>query len=386
MKKNILLSIFSCTFILTMNNVNAQCDPAVVAHYNMGDFPFTSTSGITVTMSGTNSGVLGPYTQYGCSPATCDANTVRMDPGDATTFTFSQSVGEITIITGVMNTYENGSITTNGGTPTLSTNCPVDNTLTGNAFEQTGALASPVLTITIPGGATEITVNCFAVTQGTGNGVFTIDFLDCITAACSSTSNSITATSCNSYTSPSGLIWTSSNTYMDTIPNATGCDSILTIDLTINTVDVNTAASGPTIIANNTAGTYQWLDCDNSYTPIAGETNQTFVAPINGNYAVSITENGCVDTSACVSISTIGIKEFEKYNLSLFPNPSKGEFTLNYGDEKPNSISILDLQGKLVAEYNKGSMTNFKINVPKGMYIVKIQFADSEKELKLIID
>lgn len=40
---------------------------------------------------------------------------------------------------------------------------------------------------------------------------------------------------CDSYTSPSGSVWTSSNTYMDTIPNSLGCDSIITINLTINT-------------------------------------------------------------------------------------------------------------------------------------------------------
>ncbi|MBL1280293.1 MAG: lamin tail domain-containing protein [Fluviicola sp.] len=39
---------------------------------------------------------------------------------------------------------------------------------------------------------------------------------------------------CNSYTSPSGNIWTMSNTYLDTIQNAAGCDSVITINLTVN--------------------------------------------------------------------------------------------------------------------------------------------------------
>lgn len=50
-----------------------------------------------------------------------------------------------------------------------------------------------------------------------------------------STSSTINQTVCNSYTSPSGnYTWTSSNTYMDTIPNAAGCDSIITINLLVN--------------------------------------------------------------------------------------------------------------------------------------------------------
>ena len=39
---------------------------------------------------------------------------------------------------------------------------------------------------------------------------------------------------CNSYTAPSGAVYTTSGTIQDTIPNAAGCDSILTINLTVN--------------------------------------------------------------------------------------------------------------------------------------------------------
>jgi hypothetical protein len=52
------------------------------------------------------------------------------------------------------------------------------------------------------------------------------------------TSSSITATSCNNYTSPSEkYVWTSTGIYNDTILNAVGCDSVITVDLTINTLD-----------------------------------------------------------------------------------------------------------------------------------------------------
>ncbi len=52
--------------------------------------------------------------------------------------------------------------------------------------------------------------------------------------ACTETNATIDTTVCGNYTSPSGsYTWTSSNTYMDTIPNTFGCDSVLTINLTV---------------------------------------------------------------------------------------------------------------------------------------------------------
>jgi len=44
-------------------------------------------------------------------------------------------------------------------------------------------------------------------------------------------------TVCNEYTAPSGLLYYTSGIYYDTIPNAAGCDSILTIYLTVNQND-----------------------------------------------------------------------------------------------------------------------------------------------------
>lgn len=51
---------------------------------------------------------------------------------------------------------------------------------------------------------------------------------------CAATTTSFSATACGSYVTPSGDVLMSSGTYMDTIPNAAGCDSVMTINLTIN--------------------------------------------------------------------------------------------------------------------------------------------------------
>jgi hypothetical protein len=55
-----------------------------------------------------------------------------------------------------------------------------------------------------------------------------------------SSTSMITETVCDSYTSPSGKSWTVSGTYQDTIPNAAGCDSVITIELTVNQESTST--------------------------------------------------------------------------------------------------------------------------------------------------
>lgn len=51
---------------------------------------------------------------------------------------------------------------------------------------------------------------------------------------CENTTASITDTGLDTYTAPSGAVYNATGIYTDTIPNAAGCDSIITIDLTMS--------------------------------------------------------------------------------------------------------------------------------------------------------
>ncbi len=72
--------------------------------------------------------------------------------------------------------------------------------------------------------------------------VFPIDMIDSLGAhtmiacgaPCTPTASSISATECETYTAPDGMTYTASGIYTATIPNSQGCDSVITIDLTIN--------------------------------------------------------------------------------------------------------------------------------------------------------
>lgn len=201
-----------------------------------------------------------------------------------------------------------------------------------------------------------------------------------------------TRTECNSFTWINGNTYTSSNntaTYNIVGGAANGCDSLVTLNLTINGVtNLSTTISGETITANNTSATYSWLDCNNNYAVITGQNGSSFTPTVNGNYAVELTQNGCVDTSACVAISTLGIIENTfGDNLIVYPNPTNGNFTIDLGNKFGNAeIQITDMLGKVIeikSLINTQKLDLF-IQEPDGTYIVTVR-ADNKKAIIRIL-
>lgn len=102
-----------------------------------------------------------------------------------------------------------------------------------------------------------------------------------------------------------------------------------------------------TITADNTVGTYQWIDCsDNS--PVSGETSQSYSPAYNGDFAVIVTEGACSDTSTCETVSTVDLTSFHYTQLRIFPNPSQdGDFTIQF-DGTIQSVEMMDLLGRVM--------------------------------------
>ncbi|NQY09772.1 MAG: T9SS type A sorting domain-containing protein [Flavobacteriales bacterium] len=209
---------------------------------------------------------------------------------------------------------------------------------------------------------------------------------------CAAATGTDTRTECNSYSWIDGNSYTASNntaTFNILGGTANGCDSLVTLDLTINSVsDLSTSVSGVTISANNTGASYQWLDCDNNNTEIAGETGQLFTASQNGNYAVELTENGCVDTTACTVINTVGILENNFGNeIEIYPNPTDGNFSIDLGNNYQTTvITITDLSGRTIQtkRYNDSQLLNLKIKEPTGVYLLIIESENKKAVIRLI--
>ena len=161
-----------------------------------------------------------------------------------------------------------------------------------------------------------------------------------------------------------------------TITYDLGCGDIDTEDIIVHDVNNSTTLDALTITANAVGATYQWLDCKN-FSEISGETSQSFTATSNGDYAVVVTENGCTDTSECVSIDMVSLKEDLNHNeLIIYPNPTNDILNITGLAEMEGGIeySIYDNLGRLVLNGNLTDQTQ-SINcaeIARGLYTLQI--------------
>ncbi len=203
-----------------------------------------------------------------------------------------------------------------------------------------------------------------------------------------STAATVTVIECDTYTwAQNGMTYTSTGMYDHTIPNTVGCDSVITLDLTINTVNVAVTDTSPTLTANATGATYQWLDCSNGFAIIAGETAQTFTSTVHGDYAVEVTQNACVDTSACTTILITGIAEHALFNdVSVYPNPNQGLVNIALGTLEDVSIQVFNIAGRLIYQ-QEGINTKdfqFELNEGPGVYLIELNAQGEQQHYKLV--
>ena len=118
---------------------------------------------------------------------------------------------------------------------------------------------------------------------------------------------------------------------------------------------------------------YQWLDCNNGNAPIPGAINQLFIPANSGTYAVEISNDTCVVTSACITL-TVGISEADLPSIKIYPNPVNTLLTLK-SNSNPKAYQIYDTSGRLVLNGLMNSTTT-QVDVAKlqrGFYLIHIQ-------------
>jgi len=201
------------------------------------------------------------------------------------------------------------------------------------------------------------------------------------------TSSSTTViTACDSYDWTDGNTYATGGIYTQTLVNSLGCDSIATLDLTLGTTPVASATdNGDATITASSGVTFEWIDCTTGLI-IPGETNQTLTVIANGSYAAIVYSLPiCSDTSACININYIGIDATKPSSvINVYPNPTRDMVTITM-NATVAMVEVFDAQGKLldVITVENGGQVDLS-NFDRGVYYLRIK-TDTDSSLERIV-
>ena len=168
-----------------------------------------------------------------------------------------------------------------------------------------------------------------------------------------------------------------------------GCDSLVSVDLQVTSINNNVLISGHTLTADQFASEYQWVDCKTGR-PVKGESKMSFTAPYSGSFAVDITLNNCTKRSDCYDVIGLGIEKLRiANNIRVIPSPNNGAFqVINYTNQPISSYALRDLTGRLILE--KGNINNsifyVQTQLLPGMYILNVTTENTIRSVRFSVD
>ncbi len=124
-------------------------------------------------------------------------------------------------------------------------------------------------------------------------------------------------------------------TVVDECENTSTCS----FAITISGLEIPLIEEEGTISTSVEGINYQWYVCGGN--AIQGANESTFTPEESGEYSVFVITGACGGSSDCIEVIVTGIEEQAlNYDVSLFPNPNNGQFTVRIEDMKNEDISL----------------------------------------------
>jgi hypothetical protein len=195
------------------------------------------------------------------------------------------------------------------------------------------------------------------------------------------------------------------DSYTVVVQDANGCTAeiaglmveepaALTIDgLTANSIDEDAGGnSAYTVTGGTPIYSYEWVNGDGDVVSTSTNLPDLTQASDAGEYTVTVTDaNGC-ETSASITVTDINDVN-QAYSVSLYPNPSNGQFRLTLLGVNGVKVTytILDEAGRVVVAKELSDFAGERIenidlsNIASGIYMMHVNIGHNVESLRLII-
>lgn len=197
------------------------------------------------------------------------------------------------------------------------------------------------------------------------------------------------------YKLPDGNVVTAQGSYTSNLQTVFGCDSIVVTNLTVNPLPVvnlgaDQAILNPPVVLNAGVGftTYDWS---------TGATTQTITVTQNGTYGVTVTNQfGCEGSDEVTIYFTASIANLGNNggSINIFPNPATDVFTVNvngYTDGGNLKLDLVNALGQvvrteMVSNVNESFSKMIDVyDLAPGTYTLMVKGTSAEAALRLII-
>lgn len=133
----------------------------------------------------------------------------------------------------------------------------------------------------------------------------------------------------------------------------------------------------------------QNIDLSGALGPVLGTTAKIRISAIVPEVATGPSK-AMIDNVSFIIDDGLNVEDFTLENaLQVSPNPSNGAFTINYdGLEALQSATLYDITGKQLSQFDLRGQTgprDLSVNIPAGIYLLKIDSDLSSTTKKLII-
>lgn len=226
--------------------------------------------------------------------------------------------------------------------------------------------------------------------EGTITGTDNITIQSISLGGCTSSLSNVQAEICSGETYTFGPIDISeSGTYENLLINADGCDSIVTLSLTVIDADVDINVEENFLFTSIIADSYQWYDClDNM--EIVGETEKEYYPLSSGSYyvEVEVAMGQCKFISECQEVVISSNDDILLQSTKLYPNPVNNQLFIDNDSHSFVSVAILSIDGKTVIKNDIILSSSFSLDVSKlleGLYYVKLISTDGKTLNKRMI-
>lgn len=197
-----------------------------------------------------------------------------------------------------------------------------------------------------------------------------LNSLACLTN-CYNTYSTQTISSCNAYVL-NNKTYLQTGTYQQILPKSSGCDSIITLHLTIDTKpDSTILVSDDSIKANQTAVLYQWINCTGNAV-VTGATNQTYMPSVSGSYKILLKKGACNAFSECVPVEVVNIYP----NLVTGNGDGKNDFLELPKLAFPYTVEIFNRWGSLIFKSSNYQQSWPGSNIDSGLYYYIVYTSD----------